>query len=806
MKTEKGTLRKIKNGFLVTLPTKKGTADFQIPAAAQRFRLEDGRDGLEVDVQRDERNRIVKVTIPGKQETGSAAASQQPTGRGGGPRSDRRGKRDFKSGRPPARHGAHQPKALRDLPKASPHVLGLPFHNPYTFLPFPDQPVARGEITPQTADESPDQRHRLTGILELEVATLSPLLTCHPTPVETKDGHQTFAALRIGPDVIVPATGIRGSLRTLLTLLTGGSLGYLDEHAFLCQGRDANLGPAGQNSPPDTPSTAFLAEVIGAGTAFRSGKIQLGETRLVRLDDLERCYGRRLSRGPKAPPLWVGLDERGRPFAISRQATPETPWKLKLSGRPVNMRGKREGLFLPGQRTLELPAELWADYSGRNAHGDRPELRNGDLIWLDPVDPNAQRIEKTEDIRSIQWARWGKRGESLRQHLEKHAPHVLPDYLQGNDSVDEVTNLFGQVSPQRDVKWPAFGSRVRCENLVFFDAAARVERVTLAPLAPPHPGCIAFYRDHANPDEISVTDPLRGYKVYRTTSETGPQAPWHFAEQGVYGERGELLSERQKVNKTCDLVPAGLTGRLRLAFRALTPRELALLLQACDVPWRLGGGKPLGLGLCSIRVTGLIGEDGRPLDVSGWTIDQQSDGSLAIDGWQPLVEDIQPRVRMWQDSQQPVAKLRYPRAVDENNFRKSRGGHAWFQRHAAPRMTTGRDSGEREPGLQPLHIDGPLKEAAAKAGESLDAAYPMVAGQVLPALNADQPQADVLYGYDGYGAKTEDRQQPRRKVILEWEPFDEQRHVTGKEKSEGSHGKGAESRKEQKRGRTEDAQ
>jgi hypothetical protein len=74
---------------------------------------------------------------------------------------------------------------------------------------------------------------------------------------------------------------------------------------------------------------------------------------------------------------------------------------------------------------------------------------------------------------------------------------------------------------------------VRPENLVFCNALAKVQRVTLAPLAPPHPGCRAFYRDNVDPDAISDSDPLRGYKVYRTTNESGQDAPWRYEVQGL---------------------------------------------------------------------------------------------------------------------------------------------------------------------------------------------------------------------------------------------------------------------------------
>lgn len=773
MKTDQGTLRKMKNGFMVELPTKRGTAKFPIPEAARCFHDQDAEDGTIVEVQRDAANCIIKVVVPGTEEVtpGSARTDSRPTSK---PR--RYGDRW---------RGRSQPKAIKNLPKASAKVLGSEFHNPYTFLPFSSSAPRRHEVTPLSVDELKDDRSRQTGVLELRVTTESPLLTCHPDPVSIDNGHKTYKVLSIGNDVIVPATGIRGSLRTLLTVLTGGTLGYLNEHVYLCQGRDANLGPRGPSSPPGTPAHVFLAEVEQPGTAFKSGTLRLGKTLLVKLEDLEAAYqGRRLPREHRTSTLWVGLDSADRPCEVSHTSTSKTPWKVKVSGRPISLRGKREGLFLAGSRRLELPPEFWAAYSGRNTFGDRPELRRGDLVWLEPSDPEATDIALPDDVKSIQWARWGKRGQAMKDKIPKH---VLPDYMQTDGNVDEITDLFGQASPRRG-EGVAFAARIRPENLVFHDAASDVERVSLAPLAAPHPGCLAFYRDSHDPDGVSEVDGIRGYKVYRT-SQRGDE-PWRYDVQGVYGEQGELSDDpKQKVNNTCDLMPKGKTGTLRIAFRGLERRELALLVLACSVKWRLGGGKPLGLGLCRVEITAMIDEKGQDID---------------FDDWEQKVSDLHERVRMWQASQEPVARMRYPRAVDDNHNRKTRGGHAWFARHAKPRMVTGKGDGVRESGLEPMHIDGAVKEEAEKMAEPFDPTIPMVSGQVLPQFDAEHPQGDVLYGYDAVNADTRDDYRPRKRVFLRVEPFDPETHVTGQEKSEGNQGKNAEFRERLKAARRGD--
>ncbi len=793
-----GTLKKSKKGFTVELPTKKGTSNFPIPAAAYYFRPEDATDGMTVEVERDAKNLITKVTIPGKPEVAPAGPPTQPN------RSAQRhrgGPRQHGAQRQP-RQGQAQPTALRGLTKAGPEVLELPFHNPYTFIPFPESAPAHRKPTLLTADELKNETHRLSGVLRLEMRTETPLLSCSPKPIqEEKNGHQTFPALTIGSDVIVPATGVRGALRTLLTILTGGTLGHLDEHAYLCQGRDTQLGPRGPNSLPNTPEHVFLAKVVQPGSSFRSGRIRLGKTQLVKLDALEHANrGQRLRRGVKESAMWIGLDGKGQPTTtISYRQTNATPWQLKVSGRPINLRGKREGAFLAGSQEIDLPPEMWAAYSSRNAHGDRPELRAGDLVSLEPASPSQKTIAQASDVKSLQWSRWGKTGQALKDQIP---PHVLPDYTREDGQVDAVTDLFGQVSPRRH-DTPAFAARIRPDNLVFREVASKAKKnqVTLAPMMQPHAGCVAFYRQNASPDHISESDQLRGYKVYRVQAP-GEEKPWLYKTQGVYGDQGQRLPDQQAVNKTCELIPEGETGQLNIAFRGLTKGELALLLQACNVPWRLGGGKPLGLGLCNVRVKDLIGEFGTRLEVPGWIM-QSGENGLQIEGWQsePEIGDIQHRILMWQASQKPVPKVRYPRAVDDNRNRKSRGGHAWFQRHASPRMVTNRADGLREPGLNPMHIDGPLKQSVESAGGALDLMIPLIAGQILPQFDPEDPLSDLLYGYDAIGADTEDRERPTRRVFLRVEAFDPNRHVRGDEESGGNQGKNATFRKEQRENR-----
>ena len=325
------------------------------------------------------------------------------------------------------------------------------------------------------------------------------------------------------------------------------------------------------------------------------------------------------------------------------------------------------------------------------------------------------------------------------------------------ENVDMVTDLFGQASPDPKRQVQPFASRLRFENIVFKDGKARLIRQTLAPLMPPHPGCVAFNRSNSDPDSISSSDPLKGYKVYRTTTETGDAGPWRFANQGVYGNDGLLANPIQPVNKTCDLLDAGCTGHVTISFHALTKAELALLVQACSVPWRLGGGKPLGLGYCQPLIHSIVDEFGGIIEFVDWAREKSIVGT-------------QDRVKAWVASQLPVERLRYPSAVEKNNFKISRGGHVWFMRHSKPRMGS-RDAGKIEPGVSPIYMDGEVKQLAESADESFDNNEPMLSGQILRDFDQEHPFEDVLFGYLGFESQVEQRDRPKRNVVKQYKAF-----------------------------------
>lgn len=639
---------------------------------------------------------------------------------------------------------------------ANAKLIGEAFHNPYTFIAFPED-VVRFQPTTLTADELEGEEHRISGILELDIQTLSPLMTCSPEPENPNDTHKIFKALTIGNDVVLPATGVRGALRTLMTIITGGTLGYMDEDLRLIQGRDVKLGPSKKD--PKIPDNIFLAEIIKPGSSTQAGVVKLGKSDLIKLDLLKNVF-------PDLDEMRPTNKDRQKEIYITNLHSPSEDknkkhWRVKLCGRPIKEIGKSEGVFKADGTEIELSEYFWKDYQGSHRHAGIKELKNGDLIWLEPKDKKCTKITSQADIKSIQWSRWGRYGVALRDIVPEY---VMPDSMKDDGQVDLVTDLFGQI-PHNDHPKAAgpFAARIRSGNLIFQNAKDKITTETLAPLSAPHPGCLAFYRDESDLDIIHTRSPLKGYKVYRNTLERGDNAPWKYSVQGVYKERGSIKPPQQNVNKTVELLNEGLTGSLRISFRSLAPHELVLLYAACTVDWKLGGGKPLGLGHC--RVTGLrmTDEDGNKYEPMEYC---DATGNLKIkkSDWK-LINFISDRLKQYKATQVPVEKLRYPRAITKNRNKSNRAGYAWFGRHATPKKD------EEAKGLQTIWTSGALKS---KVNSD------QIKAQALPAFNVDNPEADLLYGYDVIAI---DVKQNNRNYVTQMEKFDPDKHAAEKEKA-----------------------
>ena len=641
------------------------------------------------------------------------------------------------AGRSGVRHVIQVEASNRNAGPAS--AIGAPFHNPYTFIPFPVKAPERHKPTPLTVDEV--EKERMTGVLSLKLKTLSPLLI--PAAVERQGDSNVPVKVplqKIGKDVVVPATSVRGVLRSLCAIISESALDYVDDELWLCQGRDLSL---------DNPQKKFfLAEVLEKGDRFHDGLVRVGEARLVKtagldIEDRERpLYVRNKKQ------LWIDKPDSPRP-SRSDHRDDRHPFRVKVSGRRVNQKGtQHEGAFRPdAAREITLRRELWLEFTGRHRNAEKKELSKGDLVWLEAYSPE-KGIREDGDVKSIQWARWGREGDNFKKLLETRLNHMLPDSIRNDGLVDITSDLFGciPIPGEGEKSFPAFAARIRPENLIFRNPATFWNNMAIR--ATPHPGCRAFYASNSDYDAISSSDLPRGYKVYRTTRvQNDREAPWKYENQPIFkNEKMQPFAESGRSTTCNELLKADSDGTLKIAYRALTRKEFALLLLVLSCDLRIGGGKPFGLGHC--RVTDIAAYDEAGECFLEWT-PERAHVPETFSG--DLPKQYAARAELYCRTQEPVSLLRYPRAINRNQ----RGGMCWFGYFAAPK----KDSRQ---GLQTVWTDGALKVRAGGKDQ--------IKAQALPVFDPHNPESDLLYGYDLSGV-TASSSTKNKNVYQDFVPF-----------------------------------
>ena len=600
--------------------------------------------------------------------------------------------------------------------------IGSSFHNPYTFIPFPKNPPERQKPTPLTIDEiEPD---RLTGVLSLKLQTLSPLLTVEVPENRTNNNASASKTLRIGKNPIVPASSIRGLLRNLTAIISGSALDYVDDELWLCQGRDTRLDDQRHTMK------LYMAEIIKPGDRFHDGTVLAGPAKLVKTDTLRLNDRERPDFVKNKKELWIH-DPEDQIASQSPRKDASHLWRVKVSGRKVNSQKGRqnEGCFRPDQaQEITLRKELWKDYTGRYRNAEKKELRRGDLVWLEVYDQETG-LDGGRNVKSIQWARWGRTGVNFKEQLKLKLPHLLPDSIKNDGLVDITSDLFGSIPIPEGNQIPgydSFAARIRPENLVF-DADAKTFLNQMPPLNGPHPGCKAFYVTNDNYDLISLDDLPRGYKVYRTSLHKPGAEPWKYDVQPVFmgAAKAKPFNEGTTMTRTCELISQDSCGSLKIAFRALTKREFSLLLLVLSCDLRIGGGKPLGLGHCAVSEINAYDENGEKF------LSYQPNRASLPDGYSDLPKDWISRADLYCKTQIPVEMMRYPRAMNGNQ----QGGMCWFGYFASPKKNTAQ-------GLGTVWVQRGSQLHQRAGGKD------QIRAQALPIFDPKNPASDLLFGYD----------------------------------------------------------
>ncbi|MDI2029515.1 TIGR03986 family CRISPR-associated RAMP protein [Saccharopolyspora sp. TS4A08] len=508
------------------------------------------------------------------------------------------------------------------------------FINPYTFVPFPDEPAPRG--TPHGHAGNGDL---LSGFLQVTITTRTPLLLRDIT------SRQTDVPRRSDGTPFIPGSALKGAIRSLHETLVGGCLRVFNSD-FCPAYRDSSSGEqigdvrmaivdehADENSPP----VLRLCEKSGKNASLR---LRVKQDKLVQLND-EKA----LTSGAR---LDVKFDP-GSGAVIEANHNPQGDWVVFItaarpgsSKKPYSAQIRRAPLKPTSQADLvTVSPEVWNRYLLAVAGAD--DLRTAQLVNRTPgqqTEP-VQLGNKTVGHRYLAsrkltpgqpvWAVMnGNEIVALRlgmiwRHLQgEPASERIPPGLRPCTKSDDLCpscRLFGSAETERDTRERAEQHSYR-GHVRFGDATAQGEvttrKVVLPPLGAPRPGTGQFYlvndafesrttrgrplREWGSQADADSPRMLRGRKYY-----------WHtkLPDGRATPARGdERVPSNKNMSRSAHVVDQGAVYTARLSFTDIDEQQLGSLLAALQPgclggteAWQhIGGGRPVGYGSCTVEV------------------------------------------------------------------------------------------------------------------------------------------------------------------------------------------------------------
>ncbi len=526
---------------------------------------------------------------------------------------------------PPAR----QPTESRDQYR---------FLNPYNFVRYlPAPTIAANDPDAQLLGRCPPPPHDryvgLTGRITCRLETVTPLFISDSheikvTKVRLPDGreveHKSYRFFQYGGRDAIPATGLRGMVRSLFEAVTNSPFSVFDADEQLeyridpAEARRFKPGIVRTLPQDDHPGTIALCDEAKAGAYYRNSSYNV-------LDNSWRC-------GEEAYAI-VGKTKNNVPKVetISRERRPlETDGRpvrhgwVKVTGQTIDTKCNESFFYFTGDpdkaKTVTFNAERENDFNTvlhAQLHERKEDFHSqiqserlspGNLVYVElaPVDDKK--------VRNIALARVAR----LRY---RHAiGDFLPDHLKPSehyDQLDIASRVFGWVRATRDEDRNArvaYAGRVRFTHATLTeddDKGVYDSELSLAILGEPKPTTTLFYLRKKNgewsederkkpgaAETIGYDGPneLRGRKFYRHHGAALNRLEY---------ERAGNRNDHQ--NRSVRGVRApGNVFEFAIDFHNLAPVELGALLWTLNLSnegcfYRLGYGKPLGFG--SARMT-----------------------------------------------------------------------------------------------------------------------------------------------------------------------------------------------------------
>jgi hypothetical protein len=525
------------------------------------------------------------------------------------------------------------------------------FINPYTFVPLPAA-INRSASTGHHCGEEGHVSGRISVTWTLRTPLLLPA-AYEPEP----DGR-----------VVLPGSAVKGAVRSLHETLMGGCLRVVDEDFVPVYREPAVVKDENWHLAVVSEATrhgrATRVRLAGETAWVPVGVLGGALGRVPRTGDMVDIedWAIRTHQG-------LGRQEVTDPDGV----TPGDGWVLMVGDSGTRLKSKKffcaAGRMPDGEGdSREVPVLAWAEYEqvceGTNdlrvirqkpeapaykgwragqvfakvswptsgdVVGERRRVTGrlwpGDVVWA-AVNPVSGVVEHLSMA-----AVWRRPGEGA---LAGRIPKAVRP-CRDPSGLCVSCRLFGSADTTSAEPGLEADQRSYAGHLRIGDAVAEnitTSRVRLAPLGAPRPGAGQFYLQITRTDPASDETELpsaywgseqdrpqprdvRGRKFYWNGDPAEQDPPRHLARPG---QRNEAMTGERV------LVPAGTCFRQEITFdnisraalgsvlltlvpRLLLPRTEGL--QAADYLLRLGGGKPLGLGSCSVEITGLQWQDVR---------------------------------------------------------------------------------------------------------------------------------------------------------------------------------------------------
>lgn len=459
------------------------------------------------------------------------------------------------------------------------------FINPYNFIP-----QFKGVVRKQNnLNEG-----TLTGYIECELTTKTPMIIVDPNKMKEKNGHKTYSdTFRLGDGEktpAIPASALRGMIRSKFETLTNSCMSNLDEN-LLFTGR----------------YSGFMKK---AGLLDCSGKepiLYATQAYPVKKDKRGNCDG--FNTGDEVTFCTESVRGRGKEYIKKINDRDDDP----------------KGIVKLGERMNENSVYVFqSNYNRKIAEGKWLKDTYENLNQLFKKNKDSAENHKgytKKDVKPVWYVQIENQiyislSQKGQIEFNKRLKDVMRDdsYLPcRTDEVCSACDLFGMVNGK------AKSGKVRFSDALLTSENQNLfikKSYTLPPLNTPKHSNASFYlqldigkmEDAWNVDFTGKP----GNETYLNEGEVfirGRKEYWHHQPDFRDGEN------KTNLNSTVDILNKGLKYAFKVYFDSITENELnQLLFSIClgnetDYCHKLGMGKPLGFGSIKVKITKTVLRD-----------------------------------------------------------------------------------------------------------------------------------------------------------------------------------------------------